>query len=223
MNVLVIDDDAALTEDLTAYLRRHRFTPCVAHDCKTASQSILHQPVDVILLDVMLPDMSGFDFLPVLRRMTDVPVIMLTALGEEEDRVTGLNLGADDYLTKPFSAKELVARLRAIRRRQLQDSASARLVVNDLSLLPGQLTVYVGEQEVSLTGVECGILKLLMNSPNEVVTRQVFYRQVLGREESPFDRSLDTHVSNLRRKLGAHLQHGTRIRALRSVGYILAA
>ena len=222
MRVLLIDDDVELTEAIKSYLRRHQIGVEIVHDAGAAQARLESEAFDAILLDVLLPDMNGFEFLPILRNLSDTHVIMLTALGEEDDRVTGLNLGADDYLTKPFSARELVARLRSIRRRQLNViSADSRLRHHDLKLHPGQNRVDVDGRSVALTGAECAILKQLMMAPNHSVSREALSRQVLGRVPSPADRSLDTHVSNLRKKLGPHPDTGARIRAIRGFGYAL--
>lgn len=222
MNVLLIDDDVELSASVEAYLSKSQMRVSRAADARAAERLVAEREFDAILLDVMLPDLSGFDVLPKLRRVTRAPIVMLTALGEEDDRVSGLNLGADDYVTKPFSAKELVARLRALRRRRDLDSAAATpLVQGELELLPGQLIVRIGGEPTTLTGAEFGILEQLAGAPNQTISRDLLYRRVLGREASPLDRSLDTHISNLRRKLSAA---GARsgIRAVRGVGYVLS-
>lgn len=222
MRVLLIDDDVELTKTLTSYLGRHQMEVEVVHDAGAAQNRLTVETFDAVLLDVLLPNMNGFEFLPILRNLSDTHVIMLTALGDEDDRVTGLNLGADDYLTKPFSARELVARLRSIRRRQLNSiNAGSRLQHHDLELHPGQNRVDVDGQSVALTGAECAILKQLMMAPTQSLSREALSRRVLGRVPSPVDRSLDTHVSNLRKKIGPHPDKGARIRAIRGFGYAL--
>ncbi len=223
LHVLIIDDDREFTSSLARYFHRHQIHLDTAIDVRTGRNMLRDGAYDALLLDVMLPGQSGFDFLPALRSATNIPVLMLTALGEEDHRVTGLNLGADDYITKPFSAKELVARLRSIKRRLEYEQTPAELKLDDMHLFPGRLLVAVGREEVPLTGVECGILQELMQAQDRTLTRDVLYRRVLGRDSTPMDRSLDVHISNLRRKLGAHPQKGQRIRALRGVGYVLTA
>lgn len=223
MNVLLIDDDTELTDGLGRYLALHRIQSKAAASVTLAEQLLTDHTFDVVLLDVMLPDQSGFEFLPKLKHLINAPVFMLSALGEEDDRVRGLNLGADDYVTKPFSAKELVARLRAAQRRR--DGVKERdqpVIHDDLKIFPHQLQVLVAEEEVALTGAECQILILLLNAPERSVSRATLSMRVLGREASPMDRSLDVHISNLRRKLGAHPTKGNRIRPLRGRGYVLS-
>ncbi|MDJ0749555.1 MAG: response regulator transcription factor [Woeseiaceae bacterium] len=223
MRVLLVDDDVDLTVSIKTYLDRHQLEVEVDHDVAAAQTRLASETFDAVLLDVLLPDMNGFEFLPILRSLSDSHVIMLTALGEEDDRVTGLNLGADDYLTKPFSARELVARLRSIRRRQLsENSAGAGLHFRDMKLTPARNRVSVGDEVVTLTGVECAILMQLMTAPTRSMSREALSRRALRREPSPLDRSLDTHVSNLRKKLGPHPDFGARIRAIRGFGYALA-
>lgn len=217
-----MDDDTALTSSLGQYLALHQIDTDAVSDTHAAASALRDLDYDTILLDVMLPDQTGFDFLPELRRMTDAPVFMLSAMGEESQRVNGLNLGADDYITKPFSAKELVARLRATQRRRCRDQEQRQSWVHDdISLHPQQHVVVVGGTQVNLTGVETQILQILMEATTSAVSRESLSRMVLGRDASPLDRSLDVHVSNLRRKMGEHPQHGNRIRSVRGRGYVL--
>ena len=162
MEVLIIDDDSELTASLQSYFDKHQIKLDVASDVQAGSARMRERVYDAVLLDVMLPGQSGFDFLPSLRHNSKVPVLMLTALGEEDHRVTGLNLGADDYITKPFSAKELVARLRSLQRRRAYDRSAPRLKLDDLELFPNRLLAMVDQSEIPLTGVECGILEQLM-------------------------------------------------------------
>jgi two-component system response regulator CpxR len=221
MKVLIIDDDHDLTQSLFEYLREQCIALFSAGSAEAGSALLSTTSYDAIILDVMLPGQSGFDILPALRRQTATPILLLTALGEEHQRVAGLELGADDYLTKPFSAKELVARLRAIQRR-VQSQPNDQLSLGDLRLEPAQHTVYVGQTAVTLTGMETRILETLLRAANHRVSRELLHTQVLGRGYSPMDRSLDVHVSNLRRKLRPHPEHGTRIRAIRGYGYVLS-
>ncbi len=222
MNVLLIDDDVDLAESLTRYFSLNEIQSNTVTTAGKAVSTLRECEFDAVLLDVMLPDQSGFEFLPKLRTLTRAPVFMLTALGEEEHRVTGLNLGADDYITKPFSAKELVARLRAMQRRQGHDRVyEEELTHDDLAVFPNQLRVVLNGTPVDLTGVECQILIELIRAPDKTASREWLSRNALGRDASPLDRSLDVHISNLRRKLGRHPTKGNRIRSLRGRGYLL--
>ncbi|XOV84917.1 MAG: response regulator transcription factor [bacterium] len=220
MKVLVVDDDTALTEILSEYFLRNQIQLDIAHDGESALAHYNPDDYDVILLDIMLPGVNGLEVLQTLRRRSSVPILMLTAKGEEDDRVTGLNLGADDYVAKPFSSRELLARLHALNRRRLTASEPA-LAHQDIELLHNQLAANVGGKRIELTGAECSLLTQLLRSPNQPIAREVLYRRVLGREVTPFDRSLDTHISNLRRKLGDTPDKRSRIRSIRGVGYIL--
>ena len=222
MQVLLIDDDKDFATGLAHYFAKNNINTVLAQDVAAGEQALSNLEFDAVLLDVMLPGQSGFDFLPTLREISSVPVIMLTALGEEDERVTGFELGADDYITKPFSAKELVARLRAIERRRTLDQAEqSTYELDDLFLLPRQYKVRVGNSEIELTAVECRLLQLLMKSTERPLPRQTLYKHGLFRDESPLDRSLDVHISNLRRKLGPHPTKGSRIKAIRGLGYTL--
>ena len=161
-------------------------------------------------------------FLPIIREVCDVPVIMLTALDEEDELVNGLDLGADDYITKPFSSKELVARLRAVNRRSSKDKDNIVTNLDDLELFRNQLMVQVRNTNIELTEVECQIIHQLLNAKDNYLTRDFLYSKVLKRDLEPDDRSLDVHISNLRKKkLGPHPTKGNRIRAVRGLGYML--
>ncbi len=221
MRVLLVDDDRELTDLLSNFLERQQMRVEVVASAEEALERFSPEQFDVVLLDVMLPEQSGLDVLQKLRRDSQIPIIMLTAKGSEDDRVTGLDLGADDYVSKPFSSRELTARIRALSRRR-DSSIQTNMIHHDIELIPNEFAVVVSDKKINLTSVECAILQRLLDSPTEPITRKTLYREVLGREISPFDRSLDTHISNLRRKLGEHGDNKTRIRAIRGVGYILA-
>jgi two-component system response regulator CpxR len=180
----------------------------------------------LVVLDVMLPGMPGFDVLRRIRAHSRIPVLMLTARGEAIDRILGLELGADDYLPKPFDPRELAARIRAILRRpppaEGELPAATPLYLGDLVLDTGARVVQRGHEDLPLTTVEFDLLAMLLRMAGQVVTREALVRDVLGRESSPFDRSIDTHVSNLRRKLGVHPDGAERIKGVRGVGYLYA-
>jgi len=182
------------------------------------------------VLDVMLPGIGGFEVLRRLRSgpATHLPVLMLTARGDEVDRVLGLELGADDYLPKPFSSRELVARLRAILRRAHFDVAPSTpapraLRVGDVELNPATREVARGEERIEVTSAEFDLLATLLRAAGEIVSREAISQNALGRELMPFDRSIDVHVSNLRRKLGPDPRGDERIKAVRGIGYIYVA
>lgn len=221
MKVLLVDDDEEFAIGLSVLLQKLNIDTVLEHRIAGAEKQLRKSDFDVVLLDVMLPEGNGFEFLPTIRRISDVPVIMLTALDEEDDLVNGLELGADDYITKPFSAKELVARLRAVYRRHCVDKDDIELVLDDLELFRGQLMARVGSTCVELTAVESHILQLLLGARNRYLPRDLLYSRVLQRDMAPGDRSLDVHISNLRRKLGPHPTKGNRIRAIRGIGYAL--
>jgi DNA-binding response OmpR family regulator len=222
--VLVVDDDTEMCAMLREYLSKEQFEVTLAHDGATALQLVDETPPDIVLLDVTMPSLGGFDVLRRLRADTDLPVLMLTARDDYSDRVHGLELGADDYLTKPFNARELVARIHAILRRAKPASAAETPEVLHLGLLTletGLRRTKVGEEPVMLTDAEFRILELLVRNAGRVVTRSEITRRALGRKRLGLDRSVDTHVSNLRRKLGARIEESTPILGVRGAGYML--
>ncbi|HHQ48336.1 MAG TPA: response regulator transcription factor [Acidobacteria bacterium] len=222
--VLVIDDDLELCELLERYLGNEGFQVESVHDGENGVERALSSEPEVVVLDVMLPGLDGFEVLSRIRRRSEVPIVMLTARGDEVDRIVGLEAGADDYLPKPFNPRELAARLRAVLRRAVPGpggSASGVLCVEDLELDPGARAAFVGGQPVELTGTEFSLLELLARNAGQVVTREELSREVLERRPNPFDRSLDVHISNLRRKLGPLPDGGERIKTVRAKGYVL--
>jgi two-component system response regulator CpxR len=219
--ILLIDDDVELCEMLTEYLGRYDLRVCAVHRGDTGLQAARRRSWEMILLDVMLPGMDGFEVLKQIRTFSKGNVMLLTARGEDVDRIVGLEMGADDYLAKPFNARELLARIRAVRRRSeapVAASASSQLVVEDITLDPASRSVHQDGAAVELTDVEFALLEALMRSPGKVVEREPLAEQVLGRKFSPFDRSLDMHVSRLRKKLGGSEE---RIKTVRGTGYQL--
>ncbi len=223
--VLIVDDDRELCELLSEYLQADGFATETVFDGASGVQRALSDEVDAVILDVMLPQLDGFEVLRRVRAASTIPVLLLTARGDEVDRIVGLELGADDYLPKPFSTRELAARLRAIRRRvEPGDPAAlataAPLEIDDLVIDPGARTVICGGQEVRLTGSEFALLERLVRDAGQVVTRADLARDVFDRRPSTFDRSLDVHISNLRRKLGPRPGGGERIKTVRGRGYI---
>ena len=221
MNVLLVDDDEDFANSLSRLLKKFDINTVNELRTSGAEKQIKKSHCDVILLDVMMPEENGFQFLPTIRKISNVPVIMLTALREEDNLVNGLDLGADDYITKPFKINELVARLRALKRRYSFNENKIKTIFDDLELFFYRSTVKVGNVTIKLTESENHILHLLLNAKDYFVTRESLYSKVLKREMLPEDRSLDVHISNLRQKLGAHPTKGNRIRSIRGLGYAL--
>ena len=221
MNVLLVDDDEDFANSLSRLLKKFDINTVNELRTSGAEKQIKKSHFDVILLDVMMPEENGFQFLPTIRKISNVPVIMLTALREEDNLVNGLDLGADDYITKPFKINELVARLRALKRRYSFNENNIKTILDDLELFFYRSTVKVGNVTIKLTESENHILHLLLNAKDYFVTRESLYSKVLKREMLPEDRSLDVHISNLRQKLGAHPTKGNRIRSIRGLGYAL--
>jgi len=222
--VLVIDDDQTLCEMLQEYLSPEGFQVTAVHRGDTGLETATAGHFDAIVLDVMLPGLSGFDVLRALRGQgVTTPLLMLTARGADVDRIVGLEMGADDYLPKPFNPRELVARIRAILRRGAPQTAAAEtLAMGPYLANLKQRIIYRDGEPVELTNAEFVLMATLMRSPGEVVTRDDLARVALGRRPLPTDRSLDTHMSNLRRKLGDGPTGGGLIRSVRGAGYLLA-
>ncbi len=228
--LLIIDDDKELTELLTDYLGAEGFVIDTAHDGPSGLERALHGEQTLIVLDVMLPGMNGFDVLRKLRAAKSTPVLMLTARGDDIDRIVGLEIGADDYLPKPFNPRELVARIRAVLRRSDARKAveaggdAATVVVNDLELTPSSMMCRVGGEVISLTSAEFQLLEVLVKAAGKVVSREELSEKVLGRRLSAYDRSLDVHISNLRKKIGKGQtgERADRIKTIRGTGYLFA-
>lgn len=220
--LLIIDDDRELCAMLGEYLGPEGFLTAVANSGPEGLERLSRSAIDLVVLDVMLPELSGFEVLRRIRTVSRVPVIMLTARGEEVDRVVGLEMGADDYLAKPFSPRELVARVRAVLRRIPGEGQGADGLIQwgPLRLDLRARRAMVGEHDLELTSAELRILDLLVRADTRTVSRDDLMTMALGRRLLPTDRSLDTHVSNLRRKL---LKHTDRInvQSVRGAGYAL--
>lgn len=225
--ILIIDDDVELCTLVTRYLTREGFEVDTANDGEHGVEKALGGDFVLIVLDVMLPKLNGFDVLWRLRAESETPVLMLTARGDDVDRIVGLEAGADDYLAKPFNPLELAARIRAILRRTKSapapdGSEPETLRVGDIELDFGARLALRGNEVVDLTGAEFDLLTILLKNAGRIVTREELVRTVLDRALSPFDRSIDTLVSNLRRKLGHSVGHAERIKAVRGTGYVYA-
>jgi two-component system OmpR family response regulator len=223
--VLLVDDDRELCQMLTEYLNAEHFDVKSAHDGGDALRELHANDFDIVILDVMLPSVSGFDVLRKLGASYSTPVLMLTARGDDVDRIVGLELGADDYLSKPFNPRELVARIRAILRRASnrlgRGNVPDELAVGPISLHTGTHLVHVAGRSVPLTGAEFRVLELLMRSAGQVISREAMTEQALGRKLVAYDRSIDTHISNLRRKLELEAGTNPEIKNVRGSGYTL--
>ena len=236
--VLLVDDDRELCQMLTEYLTAEHFAVSNVHDGGDALRELEAGEFEILILDVMLPSVSGFDVLRKLGAAYPTPILMLTARGDDVDRIVGLELGADDYLSKPFNPRELVARIRAILRRassgargprsSLAGGATANtsqapdeLVVGPITLNTGTYQVHVARVPVNLTGAEFRVLEMLMRSAGKVLSRDSMTEHALGRKLVPYDRSIDTHISNLRRKLDLEVGRNPEIKNVRGSGYTL--
>lgn len=222
--VLIIDDDEELCDLVSEYLTVEGFETTCVHDGQSGLERARSGDFDMAILDVMLPKLNGFDVLRKLREDSDVPVLMLTARGDDMERIVGLEIGADDYLPKPFNPRELVARLRAILRRVSSDdengSMPEKVQVDDLEISTTSRSAKLDGSEVALTSVEFDLLINLVRQAGKIVKKEDLSENVLERSLSPYDRSLDMHISNLRKKLGHHADGSERIKTVRSVGYI---
>ena len=220
-SILVVDDDAELCALIRDFLSPHGFRVDAAHDGREGLARALNGGFDLIILDVMLPILSGFEVLSMIRKSSAVPVIMLTARTAQEDRITGLNAGADDYLPKPFGAGELLARIRAVLRRieQAAITEPRTISLGGVELNPQTRTVSVHGARMDVTAIEFDILEFLMRSTGRTVSRDELTAMLYHRESTPYERSLDVHVSHLRKKLGAA---GPLIHTVRRAGYVFA-
>ncbi len=224
-SILMIDDDVALTQLVAEYLQLDGYQFKAVHQGPEGLELAKSNAFELILLDIMLPGMDGLTLLKQLRQHSYCPVLMLTARGDEIDRVVGLELGADDYLAKPFSPRELVARIKAILRRveliqQQQQPQLSALQVNGLRLDSAKRQIFVAEHALILTATEYQILELLMRHAGDVVSKEDLSQLALGKRLQLYDRSLDMHISNIRRKI-AQYDESEKIQTLRGLGYVL--
>jgi two-component system response regulator CpxR len=217
--ILIADDDIELCALLREYFESEDFEVRLAHDGSAALAAAQDPGLDLVVLDVMMPRMNGMDVLKALRQESSLPVIMLTAKGDDMDRILGLELGADDYVPKPCNPRELLARIRAVMRRAQSPSDHASITIDDLELNQGSRSLLKSGLAVELTSTEFSILLELLQHRGEVVSKRDLYLSALGREPVAHDRSLDMHVSNLRRKLGPDSRGENRIETIRGIGY----
>src|ERR1700759_2268256 len=222
--VLLVDDDRELCQMLSEYLDAEHFDVKSVHDGSDALSELQNGEFEIVILDVMLPSVGGLDVLRKLGADCTTPILMLTARGDDVDRIVGLELGADDYLSKPFNPRELVARIRAILRRAPRNPRSGVpdvLTVGPITVNSGTRQAHGTEKLVALPGAEFRVLELLMRSAGQVISRDSMTEQALGRKLAAYDRSIDTHISNLRRKLELEAGTNPEIKNVRGSGYTL--
>jgi len=220
--ILIIDDDRELGDMLVEFLAPDRFDVTPRQTGEDGLATLRDQNFDLVILDIMLPGMSGLDVLKELRRTGDTPVIMLTARGDDVDRILGLEFGADDYLAKPFNPRELLARIRAIlRRAKSGPPRGQQRIVGELEIDPKAASVKSSSGELRLTGTEFALLNCLAGSPGTTVSKEDLAQNALGRRHMPYDRSIDTHVSNIRGKLAKAGVANPTIQSRRGLGYCL--
>ena len=223
-HVLIIDDDTELTDLLVEYLEPEGFTFVCIHDGEHGAKRAKNQVFDAIILDVMLPGLNGFEVLKSIREHSDTPVLMLTARGDDIDRIVGLEIGADDYLQKPCNPRELVARLRAILRRSQKLTMHKPLIEHEhISVDCSKRIVTVEGQELELTNTEFNIIEMLIKSPGQAFSKEELTEYALGRKYTAYDRSIDVHISNLRNKLGDDKTGEGLIKTVRGFGYMFNA
>jgi two-component system response regulator CpxR len=227
MKILIVDDDKKLCRLVVEYLEPMGYDVEAAHNGAHGLEMILEGDYHAVILDVMMPQMDGFEMLRRLRKESDIPVLMLTARGEETDRIVGLEMGADDYLPKTFSSRELLARLRAVTRRYSRSEPQAASIGGNSLLAFGDLqvdlsarTVRLGTKTLNLTPIEFDLLTSLAKSSGRVLSRDQLLDAVAGRSYYVFDRSVDVHISSLRRKLGEDPRNPTFIQTVRAAGYM---
>ncbi len=219
--LLLIDDDRELGEMLTEYLEAEHLDVTARLSGEDGIDALKDGGYQLVILDIMLPGMNGLDVLKEIRTVSNVPTIMLTAKGDDIDRIVGLELGADDYLSKPFNPRELLARIKAILRRGTAETPSQRLEAGEVSIDLMAQRVMAGKTTLKLTGSEFDLLVCLAESPGTVLSKDELTQRALGRKHMPYDRSLDTHMSNLRKKLADAGVKSPTIQSRRGVGYSL--
>ena len=223
IKILIADDDIELCELLKTYLEQEAMLVDLVHNGEDAIRYCQENSIDLLILDVMMPIKNGFDALREIRQKSNLPVLMLTAKGDKIDRIVGLEMGADDYVAKPCDPRELTARIRAIIRRAMQSNTTSTaekiLIIDDVSLNNNSREVKVNDRSIDLTSTEFDLLKLLMEKFGQFVTRDVISEQILGKKLQSYDRSIDMHVSHIRKKLGLTSNNHERIKTLRGNGY----
>jgi two-component system response regulator CpxR len=227
-SILIIDDDEELCSLLVEYLKPEGFTVDTTYSAETGIVMAVEGSYSLVILDLMLPgQLNGFDVLQKIRSSKSMPVLMLSARGEDVDRIIGLDMGADDYLAKPFNPRELLSRIKAILRRfkplppeQLTPAGGNKFRIGDIELNSGSRTVLKAGKLIDLTSVEFNILETLMINVGKIISRDELTKNILGRSLSPFDRSVDVHISNLRKKIGIAANESEQIKSIRGAGYV---
>ena len=219
--VLLVDDDDTLTELLAEYLGAEGLEVSRAPDGEKGVQEILNNPYDVVVLDSMMPKMNGLDVIKTVRAQSKIPIIMLTAKGDDIDRIIGLEMGADDYVPKPCQPRELLARINAILRRAQQSgenpaSNASSITASNVTLYPAKRQAEVGDKPLELTSTEFNLLEVLMRHAGQVVSKDTLSEEALDRKLAKFDRSIDVHISSIRHKLG----DASLIQTVRGLGYL---
>ncbi len=220
-SILIVEDESKIANLLSDYLKNAGFSPLVLNRGDIVVSQVKKQPPDLILLDIMLPGKDGMEVCREIRKFSDIPIIMITARVEEIDRLIGLELGADDYICKPFSPREVVARVKAVLRRIHNEPQEKKLHVGPINMDEDLREVKVQDNIVKLTPSEFGLLKILMSQPNRVFSRNELLNQVQGYDFDGYDRTIDSHIKNLRKKVAEHLPGHDIIRSVYGVGYKL--
>lgn len=219
MNILIVEDEKKIADLLRSYLEKSGFTVTSLEHGNQAVVHVQNKIPDLILLDIMLPGMDGTEVCRQIRKFSNVPIIMVTARVEEVDRLIGLELGADDYICKPFSPREVVARVRAVLRRIHPIREGQTLTLGMIVLDEEKHMTFINEQELKLTPIEFGLLKTLMTHPNRIFSRNELIRMVSGYDFEGYDRTIDSHVKNLRKKISGHLPDQQVITTIYGFGY----
>jgi len=222
MRILVIEDDLVICNLFQDSFESEGFQVETVQDGCEGLKRGLSGEHDFVILDIKLPGLDGFEILRRIRAESDIPILMLTSFNEDVDRIKGLEMGADDYLNKPFNLYELLARIRTILRRTGKQASDAKpniLQVGDILLDPGSRRVYRDGEEIALTAAEFSLLEVLLSDAGQVIPREELVRRVQGRLHNPYDRSIDVHISRLRKKLSSHSDGSERIKAIRGVGH----
>jgi len=223
-NILIVDDDVELTELVAQYLQTEGFTIHAVHDGEEAIKRAINQSFDAIILDIMLPKKNGFEVLKAIREHSDTPVLILTARGDDIDRIVGLEIGADDYLSKPCNPRELTARIRAILRRTKKIPTQRRVItVENIVVDCVKRQVELDNKSLELTNTEFNILEMLIKSPGQAFSKEELTEYALGRKFTAYDRSIDVHISNLRNKLGKNASGEEYLKTVRGFGYLFNA
>ncbi len=221
-NILVVDDEKQIVDIVKAYLQKEGFRVIIAHDGRSALELVQRQPPDLIVLDLMLPGVSGWDICRILRKKSNIPIIMLTARDDVTDRIVGLELGADDYVTKPFDPKELVSRVKAVLRRSEGKMITKPIIhIGDLIINTEMRLVQRGDKTIELTPIEYELLTVLADNPGRVYSRLQLLDNIQGDSYEGYERTIDSHIKNLRKKIEPDPNHPSYIMTVYGVGYKL--